>query len=87
MKVKCDHRSKFDFFQASSFQLLKLQNSGDVHGTADSFSRREDPSTLNNRDLALSLDSINGNMGKMTSLLAKLCEKPAPKERPPGLIN
>ena len=24
-------------------------------------------------------------MGKMASLLAKLCEKPAPKERPPGL--
>ena len=30
MKVKCDHRSKFsnlsNFFQASSFQLLKLEN-------------------------------------------------------------
>ena len=59
--------------------------SGDVHGTSDSFSSREDPSYLNNRDLALSLGNINSNMGKMASLLAKLCEKPAPKERPPGL--
>ena len=59
--------------------------SGDVHGTSDSFSSREDPSNLNNRDLALSLDNINSNMGKMASLLAKLYEKPAPKERPPGL--
>ena len=59
--------------------------SGDVHGTSDSFSSREDPYNLNNRDLALSLDNINSNMGKMASLLAKLCEKPAPKERPPGL--
>ena len=59
--------------------------SGDVHGTSDSFSSREDPSNFNNRDLALSLDNINSNMGKMTSLLAKLCEKPATKERPPGL--
>ena len=59
--------------------------SGDVHGTSDSFSSREDPPNLNNRDLALSLDNINSNMGKMASLLAKLCEKPAPKERPPGL--
>ena len=59
--------------------------SGDVHDTSDSFSSREDPPNLNNRDLALSLDNINSNMGKMASLLAKLCEKPAPKERPPGL--
>ena len=56
-----------------------------MHGTSDSFPSREDPSNLNNRDLALSLDNINSNMGKMASLLAKLCEKPAPKERPPGL--
>ena len=59
--------------------------SGDVHGTSDSSSSRDDPSNLNNRDLALSLDNINSNMGKMASLLAKLCKKPAPKERPPGL--
>jgi len=59
--------------------------SGDVHGTSDSFSSRKDPSNLNNRDLALSLDNINSNMGKMASLLATLREKPAPKERPPGL--
>ena len=42
-------------------------------------------SNLNNRDLALSLDNINSNVGKMAGLLAKLREKPAPKERPPGL--
>ena len=59
--------------------------SGDVHSTSDSFPSREDPSNLNNRDLALSLDNINSNMGKMASFLAKLCEKPTPKERPPGL--
>lgn len=45
----------------------------------------EDPPNLTNRDLALSLDNINNNMGKMAGLLAKLCEKPAPDERPQGL--
>lgn len=45
----------------------------------------EDPPNLSNRDLALSLDNINNNMGKMANLLAKLCEKPAPDERPQGL--
>ena len=40
---------------------------------------------LSNRDLTLSLDNINNNMGKMASLLAKLCEKPAPDEHPEGL--
>ena len=62
-----------------------IATSGDVHCTSDSFPSREDRSNLNNRDFALSLDNINSNMGKMASLLAKLCEKPAPKERPPGL--
>ena len=44
-----------------------------------------DPPNLNNRDLALSPDNINSNTGKMASLLAKLCEKPVPDERPQGL--
>ena len=44
-----------------------------------------DPPNLNNRYLALSLDNINSNMGKMASLSAKLCEKPGPDERPLGL--
>ena len=52
--------------------------SGDLHGTSDGSKSTEDPPNLNNRDLALSLDNINNNMGKMASLLAKLCEKPAP---------
>ena len=59
--------------------------SGDVHGTSDRSPSMEDPSNLSTRDLALSLDNINNNMGKMASLLAKLCEKPAPDERPQGL--
>ena len=59
--------------------------SGDVHGISDSFPSMEDPPNLTNRDLALSLDNINNNMGKMAGLLAKLCEKPAPDERPQGL--
>lgn len=56
-----------------------------MHGTSDSFPSMEDPPNLTNRDLALSLDNINNNMGKMAGLLAKLCEKPAPDERPQGL--
>ena len=59
--------------------------SGDVHGTSDASKSTEDPPNLNNRDLALSLDNINNDMGKMASLLAKSCEKPAPDECPQGL--
>ena len=63
----------------------ETETSGDVHGTSDGSKSTEDPRNLNNRDLALSLDNINNNMGKMASLLAKLCEKPAPDECPQGL--
>ncbi|XP_068704245.1 uncharacterized protein [Montipora foliosa] len=59
--------------------------SGDVHGTSDSSPRTVDLPNLSHRALALSLDNMNNNMGKMASLLAKLCEKPAPDERPQGL--
>ena len=59
--------------------------SGDVHGTSDSSPRMVDLPNLSHRALALSLDNINNNMGKMASLLTKLCEKPAPEERPQGL--
>ena len=62
--------------------------SGDVHGTSDSSaSMHEDPLNLSNRDLGLSLDNINNNMGKMASLKAKLCEKPVPDESPHGFIK
>ena len=63
----------------------EIATSGDVHGTSDGSKSTEDPPNLNSRDLALSLDNINNNMGKMASLLAKLCEKPAPDECPQGL--
>ena len=59
--------------------------SGDVHGTSDSSPRMVDQPNLSQRALALSLDNINNNMGKMASVLAKLCEKPAPDECPQGL--
>ena len=59
--------------------------SGDVHSTSNSSPRTVDLPNLSHRALALSLDNINNNMGKMASLLAKLCEKPAPDERPQGL--
>lgn len=59
--------------------------SRNVQGTSDSFPSIEYPPNLTSRDLALSLDNINKNMGKMASLLAKLCEKPAPDEHPQGL--
>ena len=59
--------------------------SGEVHGTSDSSPRMVDLPNLSHRALELSLDNINNNMGKMASLLAKLCEKPAADERPQGL--
>lgn len=42
------------------------------------------PPNYNNQDLVLFLDNINSNVGKMASLLAKLCEKSVPHECPPG---
>ena len=89
-KVRLNSTTYQTFFLQLERFLPKMSDentitSDDVYGTSDSFSSREDPSNLNNRELALSLDNINSNMGKMASLLAKLCEKPAPKERPPGL--
>ena len=59
--------------------------SGDVHGTLDGSPRTVDLPNLSDRALALSLDNVNNNMGKMASLLAKLCEKPAPDEHPQGV--
>ena len=59
--------------------------SAHVTGTSNSSSSRENPVNVSsNKDLALSLDNINENMGKMASLLAKLCEQPDTGERPPG---
>jgi len=48
-----------------------IATSGDVYGTSDKCPRLEDPPNLNNGDLALSLDNINSNMGKMASLETK----------------
>ena len=53
----------------------------EASGTSDGSPSMVDSPNLNNRDLALSLDNINSNMGKMASLLAKLCEKRVPDER------
>ena len=46
-----------------------------VSGTADNSPSGENETKSNNNDLALSLDNINRNMGKLANLLAKLCEK------------
>ena len=54
-------------------------------GTSDNASSRKNPGTvISNKDLALSLDNINENMGKMASLLAKLCDQPNTGVHPPG---
>ena len=57
----------------------------DVPGTADNSPSGKNENKSNNNDLALSLDIINRNMGKLANLLAKLCEKPDSDERPLGL--
>ena len=54
-------------------------------GTADGFPSQENSGyVLNSKDLAISLDNISNNMGKMASILAKLYD-PATDGRSPSL--
>ena len=54
--------------------------------TADSSPSQENSvHVLKDKDLAISLDNINKNMGKMASILAELYDQLDTDERPPSL--
>ena len=54
-------------------------------GTSDNvFSRENSVPAISYKDVAVSLDNINGNMGSMGSLLAQLSNQPNTDLRPPG---